>query len=104
MHSLPLNHALTSLWRSYIDKDILFLSNRDDFLCEFMAACVWGDSGGSLEITNSAFCLAPQYLHSLKVRQLRHRFIIWDHLSRIFQLDTPSTRAVGYTMTHPCML
>ena len=51
---------------AYLDKDVLFLSaSRDDFLCEFMAACVWrnpGDfhPGATLEITNSAFYLAPQ--------------------------------------------
>merc|ERR1712107_445143 len=52
--------------KSYVDTDILFLaSNADDFLGEYVGACMWNDKSAVVEMSNSAFCLRPTRLRWL---------------------------------------
>lgn len=57
--------------KTYVDPDILFLDLDDLSVFEspFVSFAVWNDTGSSLELSNSAFCLPRPVLKALIEKQ-----------------------------------
>ena len=72
--------------KTYIDPDILFLRlNVTMYSREFVSVCMWANSGPSMELTNSAFCLRRDILMEMLIEQ-KKRILTGSQIYRYTEL------------------